>query len=179
MNVNTKDDRKTSFILEEYRQCYEHIRNNIRAADNKEAIFTVAAFGIIALAISKDFSLGYIVGAMFVSIAFYFYQIIACERISFYSGAYIERLKEIEGEINEPMDKANIRLQTKLKEDYEEKARNQHIRWIRERSMRRILAIILVFLWGVIIGIKISESDRTRLKTWHHHKQTKYHRFIR
>lgn len=174
--MNAED--KTNFLLEEYRQCYENIRNNVRAADSKEAIFTVAAFGIIALIVSKNFSLGYTIGAMSVSLAFYFYQLVTSERISFYAGAYKKRLIEIESKINEKMSEDNIRVQTKL-HDYETEASNGYNKWIRERSMRRMLAVLLVFLWGIVIGLKIGDTALTKSKVWHHHDQTRYHRPFR
>jgi len=127
-----KEEDKAKFLLEEYRQCYEILRNNSRATDNKEAIFAVAAFGIVALVIINDLSLIYTFGAALVSIFFYSYHVITCERIAFFSEVYHLRIGEIEKEIG---NQRIICLEAKLKKHEEEKS-NRHKKWYRERDTR-------------------------------------------
>ena len=113
-------DKNEEFLLEEYRQVYEQFRHCDNISQSKEAIFAVASFGVLALVISKDFSLFTVIGAAAVSLFLYLFHVLASERMSFYTEVAIERLKEIESEIN-----GEINIET-IKDNNHENKDNNH-----------------------------------------------------
>ena len=172
----TNEEKKHAFLLEEYKQVYEQFRHCDNISQSKEAIFAVAAFGVMALLINKNLSQGMIIGAAVVSISLYLFHVIASERMHFITEVAIERLKEIETEINGEMGLDNIRFQTKIK-DYKHKAKDaRHKEWIGVRTMRWILVFLLIFLWGIVIGISIDDISHSRSKHWPRHNQTRHQR---
>lgn len=177
MKSNTNDDRKADFLLEEYKQVYEQFRHCDSIAQSKEAIFAVAAFGILALVFNKNLSVCPIIGAAVVSTSLFLFHVIACKRMHFFTIAARERLIEIEEEINSNMNSDNIRFQKKIKE-YEQKAKEKNYKkWLSIECMRSILAGILVILWIIIVTCKICDTNCFNLKSWRHYKQTSHHRY--
>ena len=47
-------DKNEKFLLEEYRQVYEQFRHCDNIASQKEAMFAVASFGVLALVLGKN-----------------------------------------------------------------------------------------------------------------------------
>lgn len=176
MNNNTIDDKKTTFLLEEYKQVYEQFRNWDNIAQSKEAIFAVAAFGVLALVLNKDLSIWTLIGAGIVSVSLYLFHVISGERLDFFRKVAKERLMEIEEEINPNRTKDNVRFQRKFK-GYEQKAQKNNKKWLGIRLMRWILVGILVILWTIIITCKICNTNCFVSKGWIHQKHTICHRY--
>lgn len=154
-------DKNDEFLLEEYRQAYEQYRHCDNIASSKEAIFSVAAFGVFAFVISKDLSICLIVGAAIVSFFLYLYHVLASNRMHSFARVAIKRLKKIE--------KDNSLL---LQNNYD-----VHIqKGIRIRHMKYFLVVLLFLLWGAVIGFKIYDTSHTKSKHWPRHNQTRHHR---
>lgn len=98
-NKCTKTE-EIEILLEEYKQVYECYRHNDNMASNKEAIFAVAAFGVLAFALTKNFELWQAVGAAVVSIALYLYHVLAFNRMHLFMEMNLSRIRGIEERIN-------------------------------------------------------------------------------
>jgi len=121
---------------------------------SKEAVFAVAAFGVLAYVVGKDIPLVFVIGAAVVSISLFLYHVLSFEQIGFYKDTAKERLKEIEMLLNKEMIKGNMRFQKEYLE-YEKMARKG--KRIRITILLRIMAGILISLWVVLIVVKICE----------------------
>lgn len=159
MNKKTNNDEKTNFLLEEYRQVHGQFRHCDNIAQSKEGIFAVAAFGILAISLNENLSIWQLIGAAVISTSLFLFHVIACKRMHFFTMVTIERLKEIENQINSDMNKNNICFQNKF-EDYEKTARKKCCKkWLSIECMRSILAGLLVVLWIIIIVCKICNTN--------------------
>ena len=159
MTNKSANKQEIDILMEEYKQVYEFARHHNNIASNKEAIFAVAAFGVLAFALNKDLRLLQAVGAAFVSLALYIYHVLAFNRMSFFGEVNFVRLREIENSINKLSDsnKKILCFQTNY-HDYKLEAQKNHCKWIPIRCMQWVLVGILLFLWGIVIGTKISHS---------------------
>lgn len=156
----TKD--KSDFLLEEYQQVYEQYRHCDKMSQGKGAVFAVAAFGVFAYVLGKDVTIWTILGAAVVSISLFLYHVLAFKKIHIYKETAIERLREIEGSVNENKSLDCIRFQTEFKK-YEERAigelskSKKHNKWFRITTLLWTMAGILITLWVVLIIVKICE----------------------
>jgi len=185
------NDKKHDFLLEEYKQAYEQFRHCDNISSSKEAIFAVAAFGVLALVINKDLSFWYIGSAAFVSCFLYLYHVLASRRMHWFAMAAIERIKEIEDKKNDDINnenpieknhaniKENICFQTEF-EYLENKAKGKNRKkFFSILNMRWILFGLLFLLWVTVIGLKIYETSHASQKHWPRHNQTRHYRPFR
>lgn len=99
MTYTISTDKKIDILMEEYKQLYEYVRHDDKIASNKEAIFAVAAFGILALVLEKCLTVWPAAGAAVVSLALYLYHVLAFNRMSFFGSVKFYRLQKIEARI--------------------------------------------------------------------------------
>ena len=159
MPDKTQNDKEIDILMEDYKQIYELARHHDNIASNKEAIFAVAAFGILAFSLNKDFEFWHAIGAAVISISLYLYHFHALKRMSFLRDMNFIRLREIEDRINELSgSKKSILCFQNDYEKYEEEVKSfpGNKKRFRIRRMQRTMAKILIFLWLVVIGIKIT-----------------------
>ncbi len=162
MAGKTKADKKHDFLLEEYKQAYEHFRHLDNISNSKEVMFAVAAFGILALVIRRDIAIGYVFGGFIVSISLYIYHVIASAKMHSLARIALRRAKTIESSEIGPGLQTMYEKQGKI---------GQSI-----RCMRCGLATLLIILWLIVLGVKYSETHHSTQKHWPRHNQTRHHR---
>ena len=97
-NDTVKD--KLNGLLEEYRQVWEHYRQQDNMASNKEAIFAVAAFGVLAVTVSNDLTFFERLGAGFASLTLYIVHMCAWRHMHFHMDVAAYGIEKSERKIN-------------------------------------------------------------------------------
>jgi len=101
---NNDRREKLDCLLEEYKQIWELYRHFDTIASNKEAIFAVAAFGVLALVVSNKFLFKYsclfVIGAAGVSISLYLFHVLSFNRMNYFKNVSLEGIRTSEEKIN-------------------------------------------------------------------------------
>jgi len=156
VKMSNNDRReKLDCLLEEYKQIWELYRHQDTIASNKEAIFAVAAFGILALVVSKEFLSEYVVGAAVVSIALYLFHLLSFDRMNYFKEMSLEGIRKSEKKINDMISgkKQNEKC-LDFQTDCAVYKMYVKVKW-RERfgvrKMQWCMLLLLIIVWGIIL----------------------------